>query len=494
MATEIVIENNTFDVDVTELNNSVTINETNLTVDVTEQVLDTVVTISNDQGAPGLVQSISSTDGTIVVEGTASSPTVRVPSGTVYAGSVPSGGIVGTIADSQLTSGVTITGDANKILKTSSTGTIDADIDAGSSTATTNKIQFRKDSGYNWFSSNPTLASGEIGVVTDDNTFKIGDGTTAWNSLLYSVARLASANAFTVGGHTIANQDVSTVGLTIKPFTSGTFSQVWQNATPSTVSSVGANGAFAISTYGGTYGSQYGLSVGSVSGAAGIPLVVRGSVSQTGDLQQWQNSAGTVLASITTTGLSMVAGNKIVSRSSATTAAINIGSTGAGNPSSLFGGDLWGTGTSLQSLVYNTGSAGAKTIAYTDSSNWAPIATTFTNVTTTAVPLIVKGAASQTANLQEWQNSAGTVLSFVSSAGVARMEILQGGSGAETDLRRISAGGALTMLRTTSAPTNPGANYARLYLRDGTTAGTLKLVVRAGAAGAETTILDNIPQ
>lgn len=29
---------------------------------------------------------------------------------------------------------------------------------------------------------------------------------------------------------------------------------------------------------------------------------------------------------------------------------------------------------------------------------------------------------------------------------------------------------------------------------NGTTAGTLKLVVRAGAAGAETTILDNIPQ
>ena len=33
-----------------------------------------------------------------------------------------------------------------------------------------------------------------------------------------------------------------------------------------------------------------------------------------------------------------------------------------------------------------------------------------------------------------------------------------------------------------------------MYYRDGTNAGTLKLVVRAGAAGAETTILDNIPQ
>jgi hypothetical protein len=35
---------------------------------------------------------------------------------------------------------------------------------------------------------------------------------------------------------------------------------------------------------------------------------------------------------------------------------------------------------------------------------------------------------------------------------------------------------------------------AQLYLRDGTTAGTLKLVIIAGTTGAETTILDNIPQ
>jgi hypothetical protein len=61
MATEIVIENNTFDVAVTELNNSVTINETNLIVDVTEQVLDTVVTISNDQGPQGLTGNTGAT-------------------------------------------------------------------------------------------------------------------------------------------------------------------------------------------------------------------------------------------------------------------------------------------------------------------------------------------------------------------------------------------------------------------------------------------------
>lgn len=37
----------------------------------------------------------------------------------------------------------------------------------------------------NWVSTNPVLADGEIGVVTDlvPKRYKIGDGTTAWNSL-----------------------------------------------------------------------------------------------------------------------------------------------------------------------------------------------------------------------------------------------------------------------------------------------------------------------
>ena len=51
----------------------------------------------------------------------------------------------------------------------------------------------------------------------------------------------------------------------------------------------------------------------------------------------------------------------------------------------------------------------------------------------------------------------------------------------------------MTMVRQSAASSNPGALLARLYFRDGTTTGTLKLVVRAGAAGAETTIFDNIP-
>jgi len=47
------------------------------------------------------------------------------------------------------------------------------------------QIQLRRDTAANWTSSNPTLASGEIGLETDTDQFKVGDGTTAWASLGY---------------------------------------------------------------------------------------------------------------------------------------------------------------------------------------------------------------------------------------------------------------------------------------------------------------------
>ena len=109
------------------------------------------------------------------------------------------------------------------------------------------------------------------------------------------------------------------------------------------------------------------------------------------------------------------------------------------------------------------------------------------------VPVIVRGVASQTANLQEWQNSAGTVLANMSSGG--NMQAQQYATvGSNLLMREFSFGGSIRFSRATAAATNPGSNRAELYFRDGTTAGTLKLVVRAGTAGAETTILDNIPQ
>lgn len=46
-------------------------------------------------------------------------------------------------------------------------------------------IQSRHDTAENWTTNNPILAEGEIGVDTTNNIIKIGDGTTAWDSLSY---------------------------------------------------------------------------------------------------------------------------------------------------------------------------------------------------------------------------------------------------------------------------------------------------------------------
>jgi hypothetical protein len=119
---------------------------------------------------------------------------------------------------------------------------------------------------------------------------------------------------------------------------------------------------------------------------------------------------------------------------------------------------------------------------------------------------IIRGAASQTANLQEWQNSAGSVLASISSAGVLQLPNASVNAGGVVRAVQLStnndyvkitqsnSGAQVAMTKQTAATTNPGAGIGALYFRDGTNAGTLKLVVRAGAAGAETTILDNIPQ
>lgn len=59
------------------------------------------------------------------------------------------------------------------------------------------QFQLRRGTAAEWTSANPTLAAGEMGVETDTQKFKIGDGTTAWNTLDYGglVGATGSAGA-----------------------------------------------------------------------------------------------------------------------------------------------------------------------------------------------------------------------------------------------------------------------------------------------------------
>ncbi len=54
--------------------------------------------------------------------------------------------------------------------------------------AVVTQIQVRRGTASQWTSTNPTLASGEWGYETDTGKVKIGNGSTAWNSLAYQGA------------------------------------------------------------------------------------------------------------------------------------------------------------------------------------------------------------------------------------------------------------------------------------------------------------------
>lgn len=58
------------------------------------------------------------------------------------------------------------------------------------------QIQFRRGTASSWTSTNPILAEGEMGIETDTNQFKIGNGLTAWTSLSYGgIAGASGASA-----------------------------------------------------------------------------------------------------------------------------------------------------------------------------------------------------------------------------------------------------------------------------------------------------------
>lgn len=96
-----------------------------------------------------------------------------------------------------------------------------------------------------------------------------------------------------------------------------------------------------------------------------IPLVIRAITSQTSSLQQWQNSSSTIVGRISTGGSLGLAG---------------YGSVGTTTVSSSIG------------LLVNIANSSHKGVA-------------------------VKSASAQSANLQEWQNSSGTPMSWVSNNG-----------------------------------------------------------------------------
>lgn len=56
------------------------------------------------------------------------------------------------------------------------------------------KVQLRRGNAATWTSANPTLSQGELGVELDTNKLKVGNGSTAWNSLGYATVSYRGAH------------------------------------------------------------------------------------------------------------------------------------------------------------------------------------------------------------------------------------------------------------------------------------------------------------
>ena len=319
---------------------------------------------------------------------------------------------------------------------------------------------------------------------SNDNTSDLGTSGQRWK-IVYS------------SGASIVNSGTALVPLTVRGASGQSAAlQQWQNSGGTTTSQISADGTLFASRF-AYFGSVQtaGLSNAVVSvvptSATNIPVAIRGAASQSADLQQWQDSTGgTPLAVSSTYGL--------VGRNAGTVSFALSSQNGLGafylQSASQVGLIVRGAASQTADLQQWQNSSGATALSV----NSAGLVTgtrafTINQSNSGEYLLRLAGASGQTGDYLQVRDSGANTLASISSGGIIYGTQIRGLSSLVL-LTEASGGGLLTMARATATPSNPGANTARLYLRDGTNAGTLKLVVRAGAAGAETTILDNIPQ
>lgn len=61
------------------------------------------------------------------------------------------------------------------------------------------RVQLRHDISANWTTANPLLLQGEIGIETDTNRMKLGDGISRWQQLPYFPPDTGTSSVFDGG-------------------------------------------------------------------------------------------------------------------------------------------------------------------------------------------------------------------------------------------------------------------------------------------------------
>lgn len=101
------------------------------------------------------------------------------------------------------------------------------------------KIQLRRGTAAQWTAANTILAAGELGYETDTQSFKIGDGTTAWTTLSYasvSTTSLTSAVNSAIAAQKNAPNGIASLDANAK-LASGLVTSTVSSATTQTTTS-----------------------------------------------------------------------------------------------------------------------------------------------------------------------------------------------------------------------------------------------------------------
>lgn len=122
--------------------------------------------------------------------------------------------------------------------------------------------------------------------------------------------------SLTATPNVITGQSTTTVPLTIKSIASQSAALLqWQNSSSVNVGSVSTGGYLNLSGY-GTFGSTTQASTVGVQveliNAAHTGIVVKAQASQSGNLQEWQDSTGTAISWITADGSLYIQGEEVV--------------------------------------------------------------------------------------------------------------------------------------------------------------------------------------
>lgn len=225
------------------------------------------------------------------------------------------------------------------------------------------------------------------------------------------------------------------IGLVVRGAASQTANlQQWQNSAGTVLGRVDNLGGIQSGTvYAGIY-SYYNASLNiTTPSTTQIGAVIRGVASQTANLQEWQDSTGTILAYQSfqgayegqfvavknTIGAALVSGeSQLQVRSPDGTKDMRIWN--RNDATGMFYRNDSGGSTNFLRIAHSTTPRIAQQLITDFTNGTSAVFGARVNIdttTTSSIGLAIRGVASQTANLQQWQNSAGTVLALVNSSG-----------------------------------------------------------------------------